>query len=64
MQSNYAYQAANYDYKLYCLMTLKKAEESGLITGEQYGDKQKEFLKAVKFVVEDGAPDNKGIYVK
>jgi hypothetical protein len=42
-------------------MTLKKAEESGLITNEQYEDKQKEFLKAVKFVVEDGAPE-KGMY--
>lgn len=59
MQS--AYQTASYDYKLYCLMTLKKAEETGLITLEQYGDKQKEFLKAVKFVVEDGAPEGKGM---
>lgn len=51
------YPSATYDYKLYCLMTLKKAQEAGLISPEQYEDKQKEFLKAIKFVVEEGASD-------
>lgn len=52
-----SYPASNYDYKLYCLMTLKKAEEAGLISNDQYENKQREFLKAIKFVVEEGAVD-------
>ncbi len=48
-----SYPSATYDYKLYCLMTLKKAEEAGLISVEQYESKQKEFLKAIKFVGEE-----------
>jgi hypothetical protein len=39
-------------------MTLKKAEESGLISVEQYEDKQREFLQAIKFVAEDGEQDS------
>lgn len=35
-------------------MTLKKAEETGLITRSQFEDKQKEFLKAITFVAENG----------
>lgn len=59
--SNYAYPNASYDYKLYCLMTLKKAQETGLISHSQYEDKQVEFLKAIKFVVDEGANVSSGM---